>query len=147
MAIVQQKHVQDSCLPMDCDYHITIRDINRFCQIVENEEIHLDDNDAISVRLWVAKLQQGGTAAFLKDRQDPSPQGSNIDNDTFLLCVQTEFQRVRFQARGSDFLSIDATHNTTQYTGVQLYTLIVRDLWGHGTLCGVFPLTDTDTYF
>ncbi len=107
----------------------------------------MDDNDAISVRLWVAKLQQGGTAAFLKDRQDPSPQGSNIANDTFLLCVQTEFQRVRFQALGSDFLSIDATHNTTLYTGVQLYTLIVRDLWGHGTLCGVFPLMDTDTYF
>ncbi len=120
-------------------------DISRFHRIVENDEIHLDDNDGISIRLWVAKLRQGGTVAFLKDRRDPPPLGSSLSSDVFVLCLQTEFQRDRFQALGSDFLSIDATHNTTQYTGVQLYTLIVRDLWGHGTLCGIYPLLDTLT--
>ena len=29
-------------------------------------------------------------------------------------------------------MGIDATHNTTQYEGVSLFTVIVRDAWGHG---------------
>jgi hypothetical protein len=132
--------VRESCKQTDRDYHITTRDISRLRRIVENDEIRLDDNDAISVRLWVTKLRQCGAEAVLKDKRDPPPPGSGLSPDAFALCIQTQFQRDRFQALGSDFLSIDATHNTTQYAGVQLFTLLVRDLWGHGTLCGAFPL-------
>jgi len=46
------------------------------------------------------------------------------------------------QELGSDLLSVDATHNTTQYIGLQLFTIMVRDLWGHGALCGIFPIVD-----
>ena len=127
---------------MDRDYHMTMCDISRLCRIVENDEIHLDDNDAISVRLWVTKLRQCGAEAVLKDKRDPPPPGSGLSQDSFVLCIQTKFQMDHFRALGSDFLSIDATHNTTQYAGVQLFTLIVRDLWGHGALCGTFPFTD-----
>jgi hypothetical protein len=109
---------------------------------VEDNEIRLDDNDAISVRIWITRLQQNGTKAVLKDKRDPPPPGLGLSQEVFVLCMQTEFQRDRFRALGSDFLSVDATHNTTQYAGVQLFTLIVRDLWGHGTLCGAFPLMD-----
>jgi hypothetical protein len=114
------------------------RDISHLRRIVENDKIRLDPNDAISVRLWVMKLQQCGAHAVLKDKLDPPPVGSGLSNDTFVLCLQTEFQRDHFRALGSDFLSIDATHNTTQYAGVQLFTLIVRDQWGCGALCGAF---------
>ena len=138
----QMKRVRESNNRTDRDYYITMRDIARLRRIVEDNEIHLDDNDAISIRLWVTRLRQGGVGVVLKDKRDPAPPGSGVDNDCFILCLQTEFQRDRFQALGSDFLSIDATHNTTQYAGVQLFTLIVRDLWGHGTLCGVYPFMD-----
>ena len=120
-----------------------MRDIHRLCRIVENNEICLDDNDAISMRLWVTQLQQAGGEATLKDKLDPPPPGSELSPECFVLCFQTIFQRDQFQALGSNFLSIDATHNTTQYAGLQLFTLIVRDSWGQGTLCGAFPLLDT----
>ena len=45
----------------------------------------------------------------------------------------------QFQKLGSDFVSIDATHNTTEYAGLNLFTILVRDWWGHGVLCGAFP--------
>ena len=134
--------MQDSCKPTDRDYHITMRDISRLRRIVEDEEICLDDNDAISVRLWVTRLWQSGAGAVLKDKRDPPPPGSELSQQSFVLCVQTQFQMDRFRALGSDFLSIDATHNTTQYVGLQLFTLIVRDSWGHGALCGAFSFGD-----
>ncbi len=127
---------------MDCDYYITMCDVSCLHRIVENNEIHLDNNNTISVRLWVTKLWQHGAEVVLKDKKDPPPPGSGLSQESFVLCIQTEFQHDCFHALGSNFLSIDATHNTSQYAGVQLFTLIVRDLWGHGVLCGAFPLMD-----
>ncbi len=141
-AIVQLKRVRESCKRTDRDYYITMRDINRYRRIVVDVEIRLDDNDAISLRLWVLRLQQDGTECVLKDKKDPPPPESGLSQDSFVLCIQTKFQRDRFQALGLNFVSIDATHNTTQYAGLQLFTLLLRDLWGHGTLCGVFPFVD-----
>jgi hypothetical protein len=112
-------------------------------RIVENKEIRYDENDAISIRVWIAMIQQDGGDAILKDKLDPLPQESGLSSDDFVLCIQTKFQRDQFRMLGSNFLSIDATHNTCQYKGLQFYTLVVRDLWGHGMLCGVFPLWDT----
>ena len=112
-----------------------MRDINRYRRIVEDVEIPLDDNDAISLRLWVDRLQEGGAECFLKDKKDPAPPASGLAQETFVLCIQSKFQRDRFLALGKNFVSIDATHNTTHYPGILLFTLLVRDLWGHGTLC------------
>jgi hypothetical protein len=133
---LQLKHIRESCKQTECNYHITTCDISCLRRIVENDKICLDPNNAISVRLWVMKLQQCSAKAVLKDKLDPPPEGSGLSSDTFVLCIQTEFQRDCFCALSSDFLSIDATHNTTQYAGVQLFTLIVRDAWGHSVLCG-----------
>ena len=103
---------------------------------MENNEICLHDNNTISIRLWAAWLQEDGVEVFLKDKLDPPPPESGLSPDCFVLCIQAEFQKNQFRKLGSDFVSIDATHNTTQYTGAQLYTLLVRDMWGHGVLCG-----------
>ena len=70
--------MHESCKPTDRDYHMTMHDISRLRQIVENEEIRLDDNDAISVRLWVTKLRQCGAGAVLKDKTDPPPPESRL---------------------------------------------------------------------
>ena len=142
MAVVEMKRVCESCTRTDRDYYITMRDINRCRRIVEDVEIRLDGNDAVSLRLWVHRLQQAGAVCVLKDMKDPVPPESGLSPDSFVLCIQTEFQRDRFLALGDNFVSIDATHNTTLYEGIQLFTLLVRDLWGHGALCGVYPFWD-----
>ena len=80
----------------DCDYYITMHDITCLHHIVEEDHIHLDNNDVISVRLWVTWLQQGGMEVALKDKVDPPPPGSGVEEDSFILCVQTEYQRDRF---------------------------------------------------
>jgi hypothetical protein len=116
-----------------------MRDINRYRQIVEDVQVRLDDNDAISLQLWLLRLQQGGDQCALKDRIDPPPPKSGLSEDSFVMCIQTKYQRDCFLALGMNFVSIDATHNTTQYAGLQLFTMLVRDQWGHGALCGVFP--------
>jgi hypothetical protein len=128
------KRVRESCTWSSQDYHITTRDITRFQQIAENKEIWLAENDAVSITVWVTLIQQDGGKAFLKDKLDPPPPGSGLAPDTFVLCIQTNFQKEQFQRLGSNFVSIDATHNTTHYLAISLFTLIVRDPWGHGAL-------------
>ena len=97
----------------------------------------------ISIKVWITKIREDGGSAILKDRLDPPPPGSGLSQEVFVLCVQTKFQEEQFQKLGSDFMSIDATHNTTEYAGVNLFTILMRDWWGHGMLCGVFPYLDT----
>ena len=109
-------------------------DIMHFHWTVENMEIRHNENDAVSIWVWVTLIQQDGGEAFLKDKLDPPPPGSGLDPDTFVLCIQTKFQREQFQRLGCNFVSIDATHNTTHYLAIFLFTLIVRDSWGHGAL-------------
>ena len=113
-------------------------DINFYHCIVVDEKICLDNNNVILLWLWVLWLQRDGAKCFLKDKIDPAPPESGLSTDSFVLCIQTEFQKDCILALGSDFVSIDATHNTTQYEGLQLFTLLVRDLWGYGALCGTF---------
>ena len=71
MAIVQLKHVCESCKWTDRNYYIMMRDISRYCRVVVDIEIRLDDNDAILLHLWVLRLQQGGAECVLKDKMDP----------------------------------------------------------------------------
>ena len=135
--------MRESCTPDNHNYHITSRDIAHLCRIVENQQIWHNDNDAISLQVWISLIQQDSGEAFLEDKLDPPPPGSGLSPNVFVICVQTKFQRDQFQKLGSNFVSIDGTHNTTEYTGLNLFTIIVRDLWGHGTLCGTFPHLDT----
>ena len=110
-----------------------MRDVNRFQRIVDDEEIRFDENDMISIKVWATRLQEAG-AKVMKDKIDTPPPGSGLSPDTFVFCIQTKFQKNQFTLIGENFLGIDATHNTTQYAGLLLFTLIARDHWGHGTL-------------
>ena len=101
-------------------------------RVIENEEIRLHPNDAISTRLMIDELTSAGTLTFYKDKQDRAPIDSGLPPDAFVLCIQTDFQLDAFQRLGNGFIGIDATHNTTQYQDLLLFTIIVRDHWGHG---------------
>ena len=98
----------------------------------ESDKICLHPEDAISTRLWIDKIKSDGIQIFYKDRLDSPPPGSNLQQDIFVLCIQTAFQLDAFRRLGSGFIGIDGTHNTTNYAGLQLFTIMARDRWGHG---------------
>jgi len=114
------------------DHYITMGEICRIRKEVLRAEIRLDANDAHSTRIWVDKLRSQGDFVYYKDKQDPPPEGSDLANNLFMLCIQTIFQKGAYERLGNGFLGIDATHNVTQYKGILLFTLMARDNWGHG---------------
>ena len=120
----QLKCVCESTKRTDRNYYITMRDINGIRQIAEDKKVWLDENDAVSVKVWATWLQEVGALVILKDKIDTAPAGSGLSPDVFIFCIQTAFQKEQFNLTGKDFLGIDATHNTTQYVGLQLFTLI-----------------------
>ncbi len=100
--------------------------------VVQEENIRLHKEDAISTKLWVDRLKAKNICIFYKDKLDPSPSGSKLQEEDFVICIQTAFQADTFQRLGNRFIRIDATHNITQYLDFLLFTIIVRDQWGHG---------------
>jgi len=88
--------------------------------------------NAISIRLWHDRIKDEGALIFYKDRLDPAPQGSGLQDQAFVMCIQTEYQLDAFRQLGNFFIGIDATHNVTQYENYLLFTIIARDKWGHG---------------
>jgi hypothetical protein len=114
------------------DHYVTKGEICRIRKDVECANIQLDLNDAQSAQNWVNMLQSKGEFVYYKDKQDPPPEGSDLTNNLFILCLQTGFQKEAYNCLGNAFLGIDATHNITQYKGILLFTLMAQDHWGHG---------------
>jgi len=121
------------------DHYITMGEIGRIRKEIERERVRLDPNDATSTRIWVETLQSEGHFVYYKDKLDPPPDGSDLADNIFFLCIQMKFQRDAFQRLGNAFLGVDATHNCTQYEGILLFTMMARDHWGKGT-CNLFRL-------
>jgi hypothetical protein len=111
---------------------MTTGEICRIRKDVQRADIQLDANDAQSTRIWVEKLRSQGDFVYYKDKRDPPPEGSDVADNLFALCIQTKFQKEAYERLGNGFLGIDATHNVTQYKGILLFTLMARDNWGHG---------------
>ena len=114
------------------DRFITLADVGRLSRVLNEENVRLHQEDAISTRLWIDNLQSDQVNAFFKSRLDQPPSGSTLQPDVFILCMQTRFQLDAFQRLGNGFIGIDATHNVTQYQDLLLFTIIARDRWGHG---------------
>ena len=55
-----------------------MRDINHIRQIAEDEKVWLDENDTVSVKIWVTQLQQAGASVILKDKIDTAPAKSGL---------------------------------------------------------------------
>lgn len=101
---------------------------------IEAEDIRLHPKDGESVRLWVDNLRKQGAVLSFKGCDDAPPDGSGLESGCFNLIIQTEEQRKHFKDHGNNFAGMDGTHNTTHYDGMTLYTMMVRDRWGHGAL-------------
>jgi hypothetical protein len=61
-------------------------------QIIEEEKISLYNENGVSTRLWMDRLKAENICVFLKDKITHSPPGSNLNEDTFAMCLQTPFQ-------------------------------------------------------
>jgi hypothetical protein len=108
-------------------------DVSQMSRAVEQETIHLHPEDAIFIKLWMDRLKEDNMNVFYKDKLTPPPPASRLQEDTFILCVQTPFQIKAFQClKDGGFISIDAMHNVTHFQDVLLFTIIARDRWGHG---------------
>lgn len=110
----------------------TRADVRRIEKTIEEESIRLAGQDGASVMQWVTALEAEGHSVYLKTAKDKTPSGSDLTDDAFILIIQTKYQKECWQTHGSRFAGIDATHNTTHYEGMNLFTLLVRDRWGHG---------------
>jgi hypothetical protein len=97
-----------------------------------NDKIWYHPEDVISTKLWVDKIRSENVQVYCKDKLDLPHPGSSLEQDTYLLCIQTPFQLDAFWRLGGYFIGIDGMHSITIYEGLQLFTIIVRDLWGHG---------------
>jgi len=99
---------------------------------VKEENIRLYKEDAISIKLWVDRLKAKNTHIFYKDKLDPSSSVSKLQGEDFIMCIQTTFQVDAYWCLRNGFISIDVTHNITQYQDFLLFMIVARDQWEHG---------------
>jgi hypothetical protein len=134
----QLKSIRSMATDTDRDKYIQMDDINRVARALDRQKIRLDPKDEASIRKWIDILRLEGTNVFYKDKLDRAPLGSGLSEDVFCLVFQTRFQSEMFQRLGNALLCIDATHNTTCYSGLPLFTIMARDHWGHGKRNAIF---------
>lgn len=113
---------------------------------IEAEKIRLARDDGQSVLLWVDQLRKDGDLLAFKSSADAVPKDSGLDEDAFVLAMQTPYQREVFEKYGHAFAGLDATHNTTHYVNTSLFTIIVRDRWGHGKPDRIHMRAGTDLF-
>src|SRR5712671_270378 len=109
-----------------------LADVSRLGRAVEQQEIHLHPQDAISVQLWVDRFRDNDTLVFYKDKVDQPPLNSQLEKDTFVLCIQARFQLDAFRHLRDRFIGINTMHNVTGYLGFLLFMIVTWDNWGHG---------------
>ncbi|SJL09304.1 uncharacterized protein ARMOST_12681 [Armillaria ostoyae] len=115
------------------DEHFSHRDAYQIQKKVLNEIVRLNPDDGKSLVKWVANLWEEGCFVFLKTCLDIIPPGSGLDPFSFILIIQTRYQRDCWRKYGTNrFAAIDGTHCTNQYENMNLFMLLVRDDWGHG---------------
>ena len=76
------------------------------------------------MKLWMDKLKKEKICIFLKDKITQPPPGSNLNTETFVMCLQTPYQVDAFQRLGDWFIGIDAT-DTVVYPRLR----VIRTNW------------------
>jgi hypothetical protein len=96
---------------------------------------------------WIERLRESGEIVAFKSSTGAVPEGLALAKNAFVLVIQTKYQQEVYQKWGNEFIGIDATHNTMHYDKMSLFTIMVRDQWGHGqcsNLIAHFQSSSTD---
>lgn len=84
--------------------------------------------DGESVLAWVSRLERQGALLAFKASNDAPPAGYQLDSKVFILIIQTDYMREKWNEWGADFAGLDATHNTSHYEGMSLFTHVSRSM-------------------
>jgi len=115
---------------------VTKQDINNIKRKLNLQCVQKNPNDLMSVFTWVQELKSlpyNPIVVFKPQEEESSlhiPSGS-LTNNTFLLGIQTEYQRDAMQHYGNKLICMDSTHGTNIYDFL-LISIIVVDDYGEG---------------
>ena len=114
---------------------VTKQDINNIKRKLNLQCIQKHPNDLMSVCTWVQELKSlpYNPIVVFKPQEESSSHNSSgcLTNDTFLLGIQTEYQRDAMQHYGNKLKCMDSTHGTNVYDFL-LISIIVVDNYGEG---------------
>ena len=79
------------------DRFISLSDVSRMGRSLLKNEICLYQEDAISIKLWIDRIKDENALIFYKDQLNSAPQGLGLQDQAFVMCIQTDFQLDAFQ--------------------------------------------------
>ena len=126
-------YIRDSmCGPFNRDHLITRSDLHNIKQQYYINCMQRANDDADSVLFWVQEMQYEEFSPVLCfKRQGEKSSYKDIEENDFLLGLQTQFQKEMFETHASKLICVDATHGTTTYD-FQLVTVLVIDGYNEG---------------
>jgi len=109
------------------------RDILNIKHNILDQSVIQHSDDATSVQLAVTALQQEDydPILYFKPQHIDGMDYPQLSQDTFVLILQTEFQKQMYSQFCSKIVCIDSTHETNSYK-FKLITLLVSDDFGAG---------------
>ena len=123
-----------------CQHFLKKTDIKNIEAKVKDFSIKRHQNDATSVNL-IVRNEPYNPVLIYKPQGRSEPELPMLQDDTFVLAIQTKFQKDLYEAHASTILCIDSTHGTNQYR-FKLITCIVPDDHGKGMLMCTCPWVD-----
>jgi len=109
------------------------RDILNIKRNILDQSVIRHSDDATSVQLAVNALQleDYNPILYFKPQHIDDMDYPQLSQDTFVLILQTEFQKQMYSQFCSKIVCIDSTHGTNSYK-FKLITLLVSDDFGAG---------------
>ena len=116
-------------------HFITKSDLRNIRVKVDDRIVKRHDDDATSVTMMVAELQQEpfNPIVIFKPQSSKDDSHPALQTDSFVLVIQTQFQMELYQKYASTILCIDSTNGINQYR-FKLISVVVPDDYGKGKL-------------
>ena len=115
--------------------HLVVRqDVSNIWRTLNLGNIKKHSNDQTSVAMWVNEVQQQeyNPVLVFKPQGENTEETDNLAEETFLLGIQTKFQRDVMIKFGNDgIICVDGTHGTNTYDFL-LITIMIVDNYGEG---------------
>ena len=106
--------IREDIFTIDRDSLVTQKDIHNIKNQYNISKAHKYRDDGLSVDMWMKQLseEEDNPILFYKPQHG---KHTTLQDDDFLLCIQTKFQREMMLRHGSKIICAHSTHCTTQY--------------------------------